>query len=275
MIKPNEHGAGSIRSVARAFRLLRLLNERQGTGLHDLHLLSGLPKPTVFRLLLTLQEEGFVEPDGMPGVYRLTPKVLELSAGYVEKSLIVKIAAPIALAATKRIKWPLAIGTLDGDAMVVRYSSMPNSALGVQTTTLGHRLALLETAMGRAYLGACSPDVRRNLASAAHRGSSLTPQDLEVELKSLEAVAAQGYGVRYPRSRGDSATLAVPILHVGEAMAALSLTTFGNLMDGALIERLLPVLRETAWEIETTYAARLDPAPQPISTPDPSGIPSA
>ena len=50
--------------------------------------------------------------------YRLTAKVLELGAGYTEKSLIVEVGAPIAMRVTRQIKWPLAIGTLDGASIV-------------------------------------------------------------------------------------------------------------------------------------------------------------
>ena len=247
---------GGIRAVIRALDLLRLLNQRQGIGLHDLHLLSGLPKPTVFRILMTLQQAGYVEPDGMPGVYHLTRKVWELSAGYVERSAIVKLAAPIALAVTRRIKWPLAIGTLDGDAMVVRYSTMPSSPLAVQTTTIGHRLALLDSAMGRAYLAACGTEERQGLAALLRTRTT----DADVR---IQGAADTGYGLRLPGRKGDSATLAVAISDGADVVAVLSLTSFGDVMDDAFIAKFLPVLRATADEIAASYAQqawRGDPA---------------
>jgi IclR family mhp operon transcriptional activator len=178
----------------------------------------------------------------------------ELSAGYMEKSLIIKVAAPIALATTRRITWPLAIGVLDGDAMVVRYSTMPRSPLAVQTTTLGHRLALLESAMGQAYLCACGGEERRSLIALQRRRPAEDLTDFDAKLAGLEAAAARGYGLRLPRRKGDSATVAVAIMHAGEALAVLSLTTFGNLMNAAFVERFLPTLRSTARDIEAAYA---------------------
>jgi len=118
----------SLGGVVRALQVLRLVNEQQGLSLHDIHVVSGLPKPTVFRILQTLKREGYVEPDGVRGVFHVARKALELSSGYTERTLIVKVTAPIALATTRKvIKWPLAIGTLDRGAIVVRYSSMPYS----------------------------------------------------------------------------------------------------------------------------------------------------
>src|ERR1700685_1908510 len=146
---------GEIRSVRRAFALLRLLNQREVWDLHSLHESAQLPKPTVYRLLNTLRKAGYVQSDRGTGEYRLAERVQELAAGYTEKSLLVEIGAPGARSVTRRIRWPLALGTLSEDVIVVRYSTMPDSPLAVQTTTLGHRLGLLESAMGFAYLAFC------------------------------------------------------------------------------------------------------------------------
>lgn len=156
---------GSVRAVARALALLQLINRHPGCGLHALHRATGLAKPTVLRLLRTLESEGYLEADGIPGVYHLTAQVQDLSRGYSIKALIAKIAAPIVLATTARIRWPLAVGTLDDDAIVVRYSTMPYSPLAVVNTTLGHRHRLLSSAMGRAYLNGCRAAERQRLCA--------------------------------------------------------------------------------------------------------------
>ena len=107
----------------------------------------------------------------------------------VAQSLIVDVGAPIILQVTKKIKWPLAIGVLDGDAMVVRYSTMPYSPLAVQATTLGHRLGLLESAMGLAYLAFCDDDERtillNMLRTASPKGNFADDDDVNVALRSL------------------------------------------------------------------------------------------
>ena len=140
---------GDIRSVRRALALLQLLNQREVWDLHSLHERAQLPKPTVYRLLNTLRKEGYVHSDRGTGEYRLTERVQELAAGYTEKSLLVEIGAPVALSVTRRIRWPLALGTLSEDVIVVRYSTMPEEVpLAVQTTTLGHRHGLLEVRHG-------------------------------------------------------------------------------------------------------------------------------
>lgn len=235
-----------IRSISRALLVIRTMVRRQGWVLQDLQEHTRLPKTTLFRILQTLQDEGYVRSE-TPGRYRLTAKVRELGGGYSDKSLVVDVGAPIALRLTKTIKWPLAIGTLDGDALVVRYSTMPYSPLAVHATTLGQRLGLLETAMGRVYLAHCGLAERgillEHLLDYLPAGA-IPPR--EVIARELEQVARAGYAVRLPDQKRGTATLAVPIRSGEEVFAALSLTTFGKSMTNQLVKEHLPHLQEAA-----------------------------
>lgn len=245
-----------IRSVSRALALLRTLNTRQSWSLHELHGVLDLPKTTLFRMLQTLQAEGYVRTEGDAGRYRLTAKVHDLGGGYTQKSLLVDVGASIALRMTKQIKWPLAIGTLDGDALVVRYSTMPFSPVAVHATTLGQRLGLLETAMGRAYLAHCEAAERDILLQLLL--GSLPPSerpDLRLFERDLQQVKRLGYAVRMPNWKRGSATLAVPVLNGTEVLGAISLTTFGRLMTPELIRTHQPGLDAAAKEMAAAWNA--------------------
>ena len=245
---------GSIRSVTRALALLRLMNTKPAHSLHELHLASGLPKPTVFRILTTLEGEGYVANERGRGEYRLTSRVRELGAGYTEKSLIVEVAAPIALRVTQEIKWPLAIGTLDGASIVVRFSTMPYSPLAVQTTTLGHRHGLIDSAMGLTYLAFCNAAERRillDLLRAASPTRSLMGEPAILDL--IGVTSRQGYGLRLPKKKGDSATVALPIRYGDGVVAVLSMTTFGSAMNQQTLEKFTPLLLGVADEIAEAY----------------------
>lgn len=246
----------SIRAVVRALRLLRLMNTQHSWTLHALHLACGLPKATLSRLLATLREEGYVVAESVAGTYRLSAKVRELDGGYSESSRLVDTGRQIMLRVTRQIKWPLALGTLDVDAIVVRFSSMPYSPLAVQTTTLGHRHGLLESAMGRVYLAFCSAPERQSLLEhLATLQASSAPGALAWLERDLAQVRAAGYAVRQPNAERGSATLAVPVLVAQEAVAALSMTTFGKSMTPVMIERHVPVLQDTAQAIGRAFAA--------------------
>lgn len=246
-----------VRSVGRALALLRAMNAEPSSSLHQLHLQLGLPKATLSRLLGTLIAEGYAQAEGGAGRYRLTAKVQELANGYTQRSLIVDVGIPLALQVTREIRWPLAIGTLDGDAVVVRFSTMPYSPLAVHATTLGQRLGLLDTAMGRAYLAHCDARERAALfdllAAAAPGGQLVGTREVEADLR---LVRHQGYAVRMPNARRSSATIAVPVTSGAAVLATLCITTFGRLMTPRLIRQHLPVLRDTAQAMAAAYEAR-------------------
>jgi IclR family mhp operon transcriptional activator len=247
-----------IRSISRALSVLHTMNSMQQATLHELHQRTGLAKSTLFRILHTLRLEGYVRAEGDAGHYRLTAKVRELGAGYTEKSLVVDVGSPLALRVTREIRWPLAIGTLDGDAVVVRYSTMPYSPLAVHATTLGQRLGLLDTAMGRVYLAFCGEAERSALVQLLRAAS---PEGLigdEAHLgDELKLIRHQGYAVRLPDARRSSATLAVPVMQGPHVIATLCLTTFGKSLTPALIARYKPVLQATSMDIALACAERL------------------
>jgi len=266
--------ADAIRAVVRALRLLRLMNGRAVWTLHELHQTSALPKATLSRLLATLRLEGYVAAEATPGLYRLSGKVRELDGGYTEGSRLVEAGRPILLRVTRQIKWPLALATLDVDAMVVRFSSMPYSPLAVHTTTLGHRLGLVESALGRAFLAYCSDTERQALLDNLFGGAPQVDDGADVAAEAsatsggprawvrrdwvehdLAQVRTAGCAVRQPNAERGSATLAVPVCVGGEAVAALSMTTFGRSMTAAVVDRHRPILAETAQAIAAAFSA--------------------
>jgi IclR family mhp operon transcriptional activator len=229
------------RSALRLLAVLRVLNRHPFCRLAELHKLTGLPKPTLLRLLGALTNEGYLHFDRITSIYSVTQKVQELGSGFTGANRIVSVAAPILLRETKRMKWPLAIGVLEESEMVVRFSTMPYSPLAVMNTSFGHRHTLLRSALGRAYLVACPVHERRRLL--AQVGATEASEDF-VDARRL------GYGTRLPKKRGDSATLSLPMRNGrGSPLGALSMTTFGRTMTGDFVARALPEMRRIAAEI--------------------------
>lgn len=241
----------TIRSITRALAVLEIMNTAQRWTLHDLHLALRLPKSTLFRILDTLIHEGYVQTYVTHGHYTLTAKVRRLSDGFAEQSQVVAIGAPIAVRVTQAIKWPLAIGVIDREALTIGFSTMPYSPLAVHTTTVGRRLSLLHSAMGLVYLAHCSAVERASLLELTGNADpgGITLQD------ALAQISTNGYAVRYPGQVSDSATLAVPIFHARHILGVLGLTTFGKTMNKTFVTQHLSVMHDTADEIRLAYSA--------------------
>lgn len=242
-----------VQSVVRAIELLRALNRQPVSTIDGLHKQTGIPKPSLVRMLQTLASQGLVIHAPQYGAYQLTAEVTSLSAGYHSEPRLVEAARPVADALTREIKWPLALAILDVDAMVVRYSTIPNSPLALLHSTMNMRLSLVSRALGRAYFAFCAAEEREALLDILRQSQS--PEDaLARDARAVKRIVAEtrahGYALREPGVRPVSGTLAIPVFDGRRVAASLGLTFFAStLSNEQAVERYLPRLRAAADEI--------------------------
>jgi len=248
-----------IRAVERAIDVLLALNRYPVSTLDLLHRQTGIPKPTLVRLLETLQGRGLVVHAPQYGAYSLTSGAKTLSSGYHGEPRIVEAAAGLVDDLTRKIKWPLALAVPDYDAMIVRYSTIPSSPLALLHSTINMRLSLVSRALGRAYLAFCS----REECSALLDILKLSPHEEDALVHDTKAVSAmlkqirkQGYALRAPGVRPVSGTLAVPVFEGKRVVATIGMTwiasTFGN--DKA-VERYLEPMQSLSKAITQRLAS--------------------
>lgn len=242
----------AIQPIARALAILCAVNRRHYATLQELNDDTGLPKPTIHRILSTLRQQGYIARDPDRGIYRLTAKVQLLSSGFNERSLITEIAVDILRSVTRKIQWPLALGTLDGTEVVVRCSTMPYSPCAVRATTVNNRHKLLGTAMGTAYLAYCSREERNillGLVAQMENSAGEMARDARFVRQVLAQTRNRGYGLREGALRDDSATIAVPVLNAGHVAGVVSLTMFKRALTETALKRYPPILQDVAYEI--------------------------
>lgn len=258
-----------VRAVERAIELLQCLNRQPISTLDLLHRQTGLPKPSLVRLLQTLMGLGLVNHAPQHGSYYLTSAVHTLSSGYHSEPRIIEAAAPIADAFTARFKWPVAVAVFDTDAVVVRYSTIAQSPLSLLHSSINMRLSLVSRALGRAYLAFCPPDEQEiilELLAHSAEAEDEPARDTVKAIKMLEETRKQGFAVRNPAVRPVSNTLALPIFENGRVVASFGLTWFASalsLKDAVLT--LYPEMKAAAEKIGvrlTTLDGKRNTPPQ-------------
>ena len=244
-----------VRSVIRALEVLSLINRDRGSSITELHRDTALPKPTLVRLLETLSAAGYVAKDKGRKEYRVTHLVERLSVGFYGSPLIVEAARLDALDLTKRLKWPITVAVLDNDAMVVLYSTVPESPISPGRPPAFSRYRLLTRAHGRAFLAFCSDEQRELIVASLLK--SKHPEDcLANSPDNIARIITQtrklGYAFRDPRVEPRlSMSLSVPIVARGEAIGSLGLTYYTSAMrQAAAARRYVPELQKAARSIE-------------------------
>jgi IclR family mhp operon transcriptional activator len=223
-----------VRAVERAIELLQCLNRQPISTLDLLHRQTGLPKPSLVRLLQTLVSLGLVNHAPQHGSYYLTSAVHTLSCGYHSEPRIIEAAAPVADAFTARFKWPVAVAVFDTDAVVVRYSTIAQSPLSLLHSSINMRLSLVSRALGRAFLAFCLPDEQEIILGLVGQSSEAEDQaagDLPTVMAMLADVRAQGYALRNPSIRPISNTIALPIYEDQRVVASFGLTWFSSALS--------------------------------------------
>lgn len=246
----------SIRSIERALRVLQEMNLQPYTSIAHLHARTGLPKPTLVRILRTLEHAGYVENDPRVSGYQLSALVGSLSSGYHKEPMVVEAGRPWAVAVTRKYQWPTSISLLDRDAVVVRFSTVPDSSISPFHKTVNMRLPLITRGMGLAYL-AFTPEEEFELIVGMLRASNDPEDELARHPDKLQRLVAmtreRGYATRSshvePRN---SDTIAVPVFNDnGRVVASLGLTYFLSAFTSQAdaCERYAAVLKTASKEI--------------------------
>jgi IclR family mhp operon transcriptional activator len=244
----------------RGLDALIVLNLRDGATVSEVAHEIRLPRTTVYRILETLCNAGFVFRDASDDRYRLTIMVRALSGGFDDEAWVTQIAKPIIHDLARELVWPVSIATLSGTQMMVRESTDHSSPLAMERYSAGTRIPLLTSASGRTYLAFCSTVQRDTildiLARSTKEEDKLARSGRPDLLRMLADIKAQGYATSTRTRRLiEDISVSLPILSDDRVLACLTLRFAGSavpLKTG--LERFLPKLRESAAKIGGWFA---------------------
>jgi IclR family transcriptional regulator, mhp operon transcriptional activator len=232
-------GVKIVRALNRGLDVLQAIQSAKAASLHDLHLATSLPKPTLLRILKTLIGRDLVWQRIADGAYVASYMFSKRAGAIDEESHLAEAAAPILADLCKRVRWPSILAVPRLDHMIVIETNRPMSYFNyILTAPLGFRINMLRSASGRTYLAFC-PQKERAAILARLRNSSRSGDVLARSPAKLNKILAEtrtrGYGTRdpdfgghydQPRSRVDDGrnSIAVPV-HVGdEIVGCVNLT---------------------------------------------------
>ena len=246
----------NVRSVQRALMLIRLMNRRDSWTLQQISDASSLAKPTVYRLLHTLIEEGYIHmPPGKVGVYRLTSKVRELAAGLTSFTIFADLADPVIIDGTRRLDWPVSFAMPDPPFMRIVSCGMPYTREhSAKATSVGREHWMFASAVGAAYLSRCGEAQLQTCHQAAvayhlrHGDASPVPSMQQV-LSNAGSVRATGYALRLAQPSDVNSAIAVAVSAGDWAIGAIACSTFPRSLSASFIQQVLPQLDEAAQRI--------------------------
>ena len=251
------HGPDFVEALARGLDVLRVFSaDRPVLSLSEVAGAAELARPTARRLLLTLEELGYVAAAG--GGYRLTPKVLSLGMAYIGSLGLWDIARPHLEALVARTGESSSMAQLDGsDIVYVARVAVPK--LITLRVEIGTRFPAVQTSQGKVLLAALDGD---DLAAALTEPSrSGLPRYIGRSAEQLHdelaEVRARGWALADEELAPGVRSVAVPVRDGTGAVRAAANVTVHAAETGreTLLEEHLPLLLRTAGEISGEWAA--------------------
>lgn len=211
------------RSLERGLAILDCF--RPGVGLlshREVVERTGLPKPTVTRLLLTLQQCGYVEQDAASRAWRLGVPVLSLARALSVSSPLREAMAPLIERLARETHTIIGFGSLHGTDIVYLEAHNGDPRRPERRVGAGMRAPVATTSVGRAWLAGAAP-AQREAVLARLRSSGSCKPELMREIEAARAEVERHGHCLVLRSEGSQAAVGIPMPVAGAPLHALGI----------------------------------------------------
>jgi IclR family mhp operon transcriptional activator len=143
------------------------LQEKPISSLHDIHQQTSISKPSLLRILHTLEQSGLVSRRLADGRYRISTNLSHLARKRDRYDRVAEAAAPILDRLCQKVSWPSDLMVPAGDHMEIRESSRVRTPFAIyfMQDRIGTPVNWMLSAVGRAYLAYCPESERQKIVT--------------------------------------------------------------------------------------------------------------
>jgi IclR family pca regulon transcriptional regulator len=218
---------------------------------------TNLTRAAARRFLLTLAHLGYVGTDRK--TFWLKPKVLELGQRYLGTQVSWQVAQPIVERTARSLGESCSLCILDGSD-IVYLCRVAISRLVSVNLSIGSRIPAYATGLGMVLLSGKAPtDLQFFLDTLVLKPfTQHTVADKQKLKARIDRARTDGYSMVDQELEIGLLGFAVPVMGPSSVVAALGISVHsGRVARKDLLQRFLPVLRESAALIETGIQERL------------------
>jgi len=248
----------NVRAVERGLRILSAVSRAKGILPGELSKALDIPRPSVYRILGSLEGLGYVVRSATDNRFRVTLKTREIAEGYDDETQAGTLGGPVIVALQQDIVWPVDILTYENGAMVIRESTLARSPMSINRNMIGTHAPILRTSAGRAWL-AFAPDKERDLCLDILRERA-DPEDLPfLEPRNLATLLSntreQGHGMRYgEKLLPETSSFAMPVIVGTRVICCINVIWITSALSiSAARDTLLDPLRRAAQKMAEQF----------------------
>jgi IclR family pca regulon transcriptional regulator len=240
-----------ITSLERGLRVLRAFREDAPEMTPaDVARRTDLPRAATRRILLTLSELGYATSDGK--YFRLTPRVLDLSHGYLAKARVSDVIDPVLREAVEEIRDSCILAIRDGNESVT-IACVDSSNFGAVSVNVGLRIPLHVSTPGRIYLASLPINEQAGYLSSVKllRYTANTITNKALLREELIRIGKHGYAIGREEWELGVYALAVPVLdRAGRTIASVGCVgNVARIATGRALDQRIAALRRVSERI--------------------------
>jgi DNA-binding IclR family transcriptional regulator len=247
-MEKEKNGAENVRAVERALDILSAFGPGDGElTVVDLLKRVDLSRATLYRLLYTLEQTGFVSAEGDPQRFRLGPAVGRLAWAWSASQNLAQRALPVMQSVWNATGETVALFAPQGK-MRVCVAELPSPHPLSFKRGVGYTERIVRGASGRAVLA--WQDLKPDELAWLCEGETITPEQLQTQLAE---VRRNGYAVSQDELIMGAAAVAVPFFDHTSQVAG-SLAVFGPMvrLNGARITEVTQLVLDAAKTLTAT-----------------------
>ena len=251
MLEAKKSNDQFVQSFARGLSVIRTFGpDAREMTLSEVAERAGLTRAAARRILLTLQELGYVAANGRK--FFLTPRILDLGYSYLSSTPLWDLAEPYMEDLVSRVHESCSASVLDGPD-IVYILRVPTKKIMTISLNIGSRLPAYCTSMGRVLLGGLSDE---ELDAVLRRGDlkAITPRTITDPARLKEIIREdhmKGWSLVNQELEEGLVSLSVPIVdRTGRVIAAMNVSSQPTRTSASdMIKNFLPELQRTATQI--------------------------
>jgi IclR family transcriptional regulator, KDG regulon repressor len=248
-----------VKSVSRALHIIDIVSsEKDGLGVTEIAKQMDINKSSVYRILSTLVQYGYIEQDKETERYKLGYKFLDISSKLLESIDLRREAKPYLRELEKETNEVIHLVVYD-QGEVIYIEKLEGTETLRMHSKVGKRAPMHCTGVGKAILAHLPLNVVLEIIErkGLPKHTDFTITDRDALLKELEKVKQKGYALDLEENEYGIRCIAVPIFdYSGNVIAAVSISGPTIRMTDERIEKLQERIRYIGMQISERLGYR-------------------
>jgi DNA-binding IclR family transcriptional regulator len=235
----------NVKSVERAIEiLLCFTREYPAMDVGQLQRKLGIARPTLYRMLRTLESKGLVRAVGEPRRYELGHNIMQLANVWLSNVEVNRIAQPVLETLRRASEETIALNLPISEGARMCAIELPSKQALAFSLGIGHIQPMHIGASGKAILAFSSPD---KLDAALNEAGVRSLGELKSQLTQIRK---SGYAVTSSEIIAGAVAIAAPVFdRYGDVIASVSIVGPEARLKGADRQQAIELVKRAAHDI--------------------------